>query len=199
MADDRANDNNDVTFTVSKRRNILDNPRTRKFIFAGTLAVLLTSTLMLLKGRAPQPEEVAPPAQVVVPETHDAPFTPPPLPKSSPSKGTVEKVFGAVEPPPPEDVPMTGRPKVKPKVEPTPAVEKAFGSIDVMAPPEGFAQLKIDGKSYGTVPGPKARGIALPEGLHKIECETSKTVYSGRILIQPHQILTVKCDELQTQ
>ena len=88
----------------------------------------------------------------------------------------------------PKNVPQSPAPEPKPS---------GYGFINVAAPPEGFAQLSINGRPHGTVPGPTARNIRLSEGTHTIRCETGSRTYSGRIRIQANQTLQVHCQNLK--
>ncbi len=116
-----------------------------------------------------------------------------PKPKPVPKKKVVEA----------KRVVEAKKPQKKPTPAPSPAPKKSVtqssgkGSIDVIAPLEGFAQLFVNNKPMGTVPGPKARGIPLDEGKHEISCQTSSRKYSGSIQVKPNERITVHCQDLK--
>ncbi|MDB5037236.1 MAG: hypothetical protein JWQ35_764 [Bacteriovoracaceae bacterium] len=135
--------------------------------------------------------------------------------KQPSKRDNVESILGQVTPPPLEDSPLPkpiaedppkkrlekkAKPEPTRKPEPTSVAksnEKTFGTMDVMAPSEGFAQLFIDGKPFGTVPGPKARGIRLESGNHIVKCATSKNSYNGKIEIRGDELATIRCQDLK--
>lgn len=76
--------------------------------------------------------------------------------------------------------------------------KKEPGKLNVTAPPEGFAKLYINGESFGSVPGPRARNISVPSGKVSIRCETREKVYSGNIRLKANETKTVRCQDLKS-
>lgn len=121
----------------------------------------------------------------------------PKLPETKLEKPTIEKkpevsidtFLEGIEPPP-----------IRKDTAQAPAqTQNAFGSIDVVAPLEGYAQLYIDGQSYGSVPGPRARGIRLKTGEHEIQCQTATKIYRGTIVLKENEHLRVRCQEFKQE
>jgi serine/threonine protein kinase len=76
--------------------------------------------------------------------------------------------------------------------------KKEPAKLNVTAPPEGFAQLYINGESFGSVPGPRARNISVPSGKVSIRCETREKVYSGNVRLKANETKTVRCQDLKS-
>ncbi len=108
-------------------------------------------------------------------------------PKKEPEKKKIK---------PPPKISKPPAPKPTPKVVSKP-VELPSGLIDVIAPSEGFAQLFINNQSFGTVPGPKARGISLKQGRHLVRCQTSSRNYQGMIDVKGNERAQVLCQDLK--
>jgi serine/threonine protein kinase len=197
----------EFTSTASKRLSPSKLPSAKVIL---SVALILIAGFYFLKMPNPPQKETTPTEQPTskgqepsaLPMISQIPIIEiTPTPNDMPR---VDQVFGEVSPPPPEDIPMTKKSSPTPtpspvevKRTPRPTLRpKAFGSIDMMAPPEGFAELSIDGKPYGSVPGPKARDIRLEQGFHEFKCTTSKKSYSGRIEILPHESQIIRCEDL---
>jgi serine/threonine protein kinase len=188
--------------------------RARKIFGVGLVGAILLIVLLIRfdshRQSAPtdaqhsiDPTPLAQPSATGMPEIVPI-HSPVEFPESS---GKVDEVFGEVSPPAesenvqrPTATPLPRippKPRSTPKPTPAPPRVRDKGSIDMMAPAEGFAQLYIDGKHYGTVPGPKARGIELEEGTHMIKCEANKKTYAGRVEVKARESVSVRCSELQ--
>lgn len=107
----------------------------------------------------------------------------------------IEDSLGDLEIPTLEDVSPPESKQRPQRLPPTKEIPKV--KIDMIAPKEGYAQLYINNKSYGTVPGPTARGIELSLGKHLIRCETPSKTYEGEIRISnTTKRLKIRCDSL---
>jgi len=111
--------------------------------------------------------------------------------------------------PSPRKIEPSPKPNIKPKqmtskkAEPAPVEAKPIviapknATINVIAPPQGYAKLFINKQERGTVPGPNAKNISLPPGTHDIRCESTTKTFEGKITVKEDETLTVKCQNLK--
>lgn len=119
------------------------------------------------------------------------PSTPEETPVQPPVRTPLEDVFDL-----PEDQ-QTEDPPPEPKPQPRPGLEINFGTIDMVGVENDFAEVFINGKEVGPVPGANARGIKLREGRHLIECRTQFKTYSGYVWVEAgNEAQIIRCDSL---
>jgi len=170
------------------------------FLFIGALiAYLWTNSPRKI---TPQPDlkpsspiQELPARQETIP-SEETPSLPEPTKPNDPDQD-IENVLKIDESPasPPKETPKKPS-QASPKPPKSPKPKLRYGSLDVIAPPEGYAKLSINNKSFGTVPGPSARGIRLPVGRHLIKCETSTRTYEGNFDITGNPNQTLRCADL---
>ena len=131
------------------------------------------------------------PAEAVTAATNSVQSEPIKIPIEKPQKPAAK-----LELPKPREV-STEKPRSEKQTGEAPAPRRAPGKLNVTAPPEGFAQLFVNGDSYGSVPGPRARNISVPAGKVSIRCETRDKTYSGNIRIKSNETKTIRCQELK--
>jgi serine/threonine protein kinase len=71
------------------------------------------------------------------------------------------------------------------------------GRINLIAPPEGYAQVYISDRMIGSVPGPRARGIELDVGEHEFRCDTPQKTYRGLVRVEENRTRSIRCQDLQ--
>ncbi|TVQ78140.1 MAG: serine/threonine protein kinase [Bradymonadales bacterium] len=76
-------------------------------------------------------------------------------------------------------------------------VQAQRGRVNLIAPPEGYAQVFIGGRLIGSVPGPRARGIELEVGEHEFRCDTPQKSYKGRVKVEANQTRSIRCENLR--
>ncbi len=198
-------ENPDETFTVSKQVSPWKSAKARRLSFfaLGLIGLAIVGFLIVAKNPE-QPEQPAEISKQTPAEVSIAPILQPTI-KPSPSKESIGDVLSTVKLPQPELeeetptlAPTPKKVKAKPSATATPEPAAVGpGTIDIIAPPEGFARVFIDGNEWGIVPGPKARGISIESGTHKIRCEAAKKTYEGSVEVAAESRLTIRCEELR--
>lgn len=211
----------DATFTVSKRAKPRLISR-KSFVLSSFLVLFAGLIFLFILSPTKEPSSNPTPISNANDTNSEIPLVKAepeatPHQDTNPNIGKVEKLFGNVEPQADDILPVPTIPSPSPQtLERT--IEEKFpepkvidnkripfakndsipaqpqnGIINVLPPTDGFAQLSINGKNYGTVPGPKARGITLTTGKHSIICETKSYRYEGVFTVSGDSEQNINC------
>jgi len=118
-------------------------------------------------------------------------------PDSEKETTSIDRIFSRPDAPEEEETLIVEIPEV---VEEDAAPRQAsFGTINLIAPPEGYAQVFISDRLVGSVPGPRARGIELSAGLHEFRCDTPNRSYRGKVMVNENRTRSIRCQDLNQE
>ncbi len=202
---------------IQKDKTRVSNPSQKGrgfFVLLLTLFVVSMAVYVYVQDFANAPSKpTAPDARPINPSVFKAPqdakptitnTEPEPKPEAKPEEPQpkVEEILTVDKPKvdtPPEVKPETKPTEARPRQRPAPRriIIKGTGTLDVLPPPDGFAELFINNQSYGYVPGSRATNIRLSAGKHQIRCESGSRTYSGEITIEADQKKRINCAQLK--